>query len=102
MSFCSFFFWRFARALSFFGATLLDIELLIVRQLRETGRKLIKGLQEAEVNCAKAKAAYEMQRKMQDKSQEEYEKASFNNAQSPAVEKVSASLLVLLTFFFFE
>lgn len=86
-------------------------------QLRDTAIKLIKDLKTAEENCQKKKREYENLRKAQDKSQvlymqclfdnvpifahqiffsflllffqEDYEKATFNNAQSPAVEKLA-------------
>jgi len=62
--------------------------------VRDQGRKITKDVQAAETRVATTKASFEQARKKLDDTKEEIERATFNNQQSPHVEKLSKKMKV--------
>lgn len=61
-------------------------------KLEAQGKKLLKDLKAAEEKEISAKANFEKLRHTQDQTKDEYERATFNNAQSKLVDKLSKKL----------
>jgi hypothetical protein len=61
-------------------------------KLHEQGRKLLGELQKAEAKEVACKGTFEKARKQQDETKDEYERATFNNAQSKQVDRLSKKL----------
>mmetsp|Transcript_11027 Transcript_11027/g.33761 ORF Transcript_11027/g.33761 Transcript_11027/m.33761 type:complete len:529 (-) Transcript_11027:49-1635(-) len=61
-------------------------------KLQEQGRKLLSELSKAESKEVGCKGAFEKAHKQQDETKDEYERATFNNAQSKQVDRLSKKL----------
>lgn len=61
-------------------------------KLEAQGKKVLRDLQSAEAKEAAAKTNFERLRIVQDQTQEEYERAKFNNPQSKLVDKLGKKL----------